>query len=249
MTEIVIPILTSFIAFLGFLFFILLWSNAGLKSTFDKFSKLRIDGKINNPKRFRPATYYKIVKRLIDFTCALFALVILSPIMLLISLLIRIGSKGPIFTLRKRIGINGKLYYSIKFRTIYDVTENELSSEFPMRLNPRIISLDRFLSITSLDYLPEFFNVLKGDMSIVGRSRILDYEKYAKFLSQDEIDALYSIKPGITSLWAISRNKFDYSFDNIYDFDMYYMTNLSLFFDLRIFLGTLIVIFGSTSQE
>lgn len=248
MFDNLILILTICIAIIGFIFLALLWSNAEMKSIFDKFSMLRIDGSIQGEKVFKPTKFYKVSKRIIDVTFAFFAIFVLSPILLSISILIKIESKGPIFFLQKRLGINGSHYFSYKFRTLY-YPEEEESSKFPMRFDKRITRIGRFLRVTSLDELPTFINVLFGDMSIVGRSRILDYEISSKTLSQEEKEALFCIKPGITSLWAISKNRFDYKFDNIYDYDMYYLRNMSFSFDMKIIFASIILTLGFTSLE
>ena len=243
-----IPILTIIVALVGLFFLIFLWSNAELKSTFDKFSALRVETRIQVAKRQELSMYYHISKRLFDFTFTLFAIVIFLPVLVPICILIKLDSKGPILYKQKRFGINGKHYWGYKFRTMY-VPEEEENSDFPKRSDPRITKIGKFLRLTALDELPAFINVLEGDMSLVGRSRILDYDTSAKNLSLEEKDALLSVKPGVISLWAISRNRVEFNFDNIYDYDMYYLTRMSFRFDLKILLGSIIVVLGSTSQH
>ena len=155
---------------------------------------------------------YIFYKTFFDKLFAIFVLIALLPFFILLSLAIKLTSKGPIFFLHKRIGMNNKTFKCIKFRTMYqgsvrnlaELLKNDISlkKEFDethkLKNDPRITPFGDFLRKTSIDELPQFINVLLGTMSVVGPRPIVEKEKirYGK-----DIDQLLSVKPGITGLW------------------------------------------------
>jgi len=189
------------------------------------------------------------MKRLLDFTLSLIALIILSPLFIIISLLIKITSPGPVFFKHKRLGLNGKLIEIYKFRTmvvnaqeILDklLSENpelkkEYEATFKLKNDPRITKIGKFLRKTSLDELPQLFNVLKGELSLVGPRPIVlkeinKYGEYGKYLLR--------VPPGITGLWQISgRNDVDY--EERVEMDMQYISNWNLWLDINILFKTI----------
>ena len=207
---------------------------------------------IKNFRKKRTINFYKLIKKLFDLLFALLFLILLSPLILIIFLLIKFSSRGPIFFLQKRIGINNKSFKCIKFRTMHpeanDILENLLSinakikKEFEethkIKNDPRITNIGNFLRKTSLDELPQLVNVLKGEMSIVGPRPIVSEEKikYGKNFMK-----VNSVKPGITGLWQISgRNNLSYK-KRIY-LDLIYTENINFLLDLRIIIRTVGVI-------
>ncbi len=189
----------------------------------------------------------RIAKRLMDTTIALVALVLLLPVELVVIVAILAESGRPIFFTQERVGKNGRHFSVYKFRTMVKDAEaklkeleahNELASSngrmFKMRSDPRITKVGACLRKLSLDELPQFVNVLKGDMSVVGPRPPLPRE-VAKY----EKDHLYRLRvlPGITGLWQVSgRNEL--SFDDMVGLDRYYVDNWSLLMDVRIILKT-----------
>ena len=207
---------------------------------------------IKNFRKKRTINFYKLIKKLFDLLFALLFLILLSPLILIIFLLIKFSSRGPIFFLQKRIGKNNKSFKCIKFRTMHpeadDILENLLSinkkikKEFEethkIKNDPRITNIGNFLRKTSLDELPQLVNVLKGEMSIVGPRPIVSEEKikYGKNFMK-----VNSVKPGITGLWQISgRNNLSYK-KRIY-LDLIYTENINFLLDLRIIIRTVGVI-------
>ena len=203
-------------------------------------------------KKKKTFKFYKLIKNLSDLLFSLLFLITFLPLFIIISLLIKLSSRGPIFFLQQRIGKNNIPFKCIKFRTMYpeakDILENllvkdlELKSEFEathkIKNDPRITTIGKLLRKTSLDELPQFINVLKGEMSIIGPRPIVKEEKkkYGKFFKK-----VSSIKPGITGLWQVSgRNNLTYRRRVILDLN--YVENYNLLMDLRILLRTFGVI-------
>ena len=207
---------------------------------------------IKNFNRSRSLNFYRSLKKNFDFLFSLLFLIFSLPLFLIISLLIKLSSRGPIFFLQERIGKNNIPYKCIKFRTMYpeakDIMENilmkdkNLKKEFEethkLKNDPRITSIGKLLRKTSLDELPQFINVLKGEMSIVGPRPIVKDEKkkYGKNLKK-----VLSIKPGITGLWQVSgRNNLTYKKRVMLDLN--YVRNYNLLMDIRILIRTFGVI-------
>ena len=197
-------------------------------------------------------SFYITMKSFFDIFFSLIILILFSPFFLIISLLIKFSSRGPIFFLQKRIGKNNKPFYCIKFRTMHpeaqDMLENimlnneKLRKEFQetqkLKNDPRITVIGNFLRKTSLDEVPQFLNVIRKEMSIVGPRPIVDEEKhkYGNVFSK-----VISVNPGITGLWQVSgRNNLTYK-KRIY-LDELYVNNINLLMDIRIIIRTFGVI-------
>lgn len=176
--------------------------------------------------------YRKYFKRPLDFILALFGLIILSPVMLVIAILVRINLGSPVIFKQQRPGLNEKIFTMYKFRTMTDERDeygNLLSDE--KRLTP----FGRFLRSTSLDELPELWNILKGDMSFVGPRPLL--VKYLPLYS-DEQRKRHEIRPGLTGLAQINgRNSI--SWEDKFKFDNLYVKNVTFLGDLTILICTL----------
>ena len=205
-----------------------------------------------NLNKKSPLKSYKLFKIIFDLLFSLLFLIFSIPLFIIISLLIKLSSRGPIFFLQERIGKNNIPFRCIKFRTMYpeakDILENllmkddKLKKEFDethkIKNDPRITTIGKLLRKTSLDELPQFINVLRGEMSIVGprpivKDEIIKYEEKFKKVS--------SIKPGITGLWQVSgRNNLTYKRRIM--LDLYYVENYNLLMDLRILIRTFGVI-------
>jgi len=196
--------------------------------------------------------FYVKVKTFFDILFALIFLVLSIPFFIIISLLIKLSSRGPIFYFQKRIGQNKKYFYCIKFRTMHpeaeDILENIISNnknlreEFQethkLKNDPRITNIGKFLRKTSLDEIPQFLNVLKREMSIVGPRPIVKEEVY-KY--GNSITKVLSLKPGITGLWQVSgRNNLSYK-RRVF-LDSLYVEEINPLIDIRIIIRTFGVI-------
>jgi exopolysaccharide biosynthesis polyprenyl glycosylphosphotransferase len=187
-----------------------------------------------------------LMKRVLDFCLALAALVVVSPILVLVAALIKITSPGPIFFTQKRIGQNKRKFTIYKFRSMAVDAENqmrqlehlnELSGPvFKIKRDPRITPVGKFLRQTSIDELPQLINVLKGDMSLVGPRpmSVRDYELF----SEDWHRRRFSVRPGITCLWQVNgRNSIP--FEKWMELDMQYIDKWSLWLDFKILAKTI----------
>ena len=187
-----------------------------------------------------------LVKVLMDLTGAFLLLLALLPILMMIALAIKLTSKGPIFFLQPRIGMNKRVFNVIKFRTMVCNAEalineiafmNDRQGEpvFKIKNDPRVTFIGRILRKYSLDELPQLFNVLKGDMSLVG-PRPLPIRDYKGF-NQDWQRRRFSVKPGITCTWQISGRD-NITFEKWMEMDMAYIDNWSVWLDCKILLKT-----------
>lgn len=191
-------------------------------------------------------------KRLFDIIFSLFVLVFLSPVYFLLVVLIAINSPGPVFYVQQRVGRNFKLFRCIKFRTMVNDADEvlekmiakspemrqEFEESYKIKQDPRITGIGKFLRLTSMDEFPQFWNVLKGDMSVVGPRPLVPEElhKYGH-----RINTVLTIKPGITGLWQVSgRNDIPYPKRVL--IDVYYATSHNWLLDLWIVIKTIGVI-------
>jgi exopolysaccharide biosynthesis polyprenyl glycosylphosphotransferase len=193
-------------------------------------------------------------KRVLDILFSALALAILSPVLLAIAIAVKLDSRGPVFYSSERIGKKGIVFRCSKFRTMVRDAEkrrgdvmhmNERDGVlFKISNDPRITKLGRFLRKYSLDELPQFINVLRGDMSIVGpRPPIASEVKEYKLNHLRRLD----VTPGITGLWQVQARQ-DPSFDHYISLDVAYIENWSLWLDLKIIARTIGVVFAGTGS-
>lgn len=192
------------------------------------------------------------MKRIVDFTFSALALILLGPILLAIAIAIKLDSNGPIFYTSERIGKKGRVFRCTKFRTMVQDAESRRAELmhlnerdgilFKISNDPRITRLGRFLRRYSLDELPQFFDVLRGDMSVVGPRPPMANEVQEYLLS--DLRRL-DVTPGITGLWQVNARR-DPSFDNYISLDVAYVNNWSLWLDLKIIIRTVAVVFAGT---
>lgn len=188
---------------------------------------------------------YRIVKRILSILCSVISIIVLSPLFIIISLVVKISSKGSVFFIHERIGFQGKKFKLIKFRTMVDNAEDmiaaftpeqkkEWEENFKLKDDPRITKIGKFLRKTSLDELPQLINILKGDMSFVGPRPIVEDE-----LSWygDNKEKLLSVKPGLTGWWAVNGRS-DVPYPERCDLELYYVDHFSFGLDLKIIVKT-----------
>lgn len=209
--------------------------------------------------KVRPMQSVKLwrMKRFSDIVLSLLALIVLSPILLVIAILIKLESKGPIFYISKRAGSGYKIFDFYKFRSMRSGAERELKdlshlnqySEiggdavfFKIKDDPRVTPFGQFLRNTSLDELPQLINVLKGDMSLVGNRPLPLYE--AERLTKDQIAWRFLAPAGITGLWQVTkRGQKDMSLDERIHLDMEYAMKNSFLMDMKIIFSTFPALF------
>jgi exopolysaccharide biosynthesis polyprenyl glycosylphosphotransferase len=211
-----------------------------------------------SPKRLRTDQIKMVIKRIFDITSAVILVILLAPVFIFIILAIFIENGNPIFFTQKRALVKGKNEFRfIKFRSMIKGAEskqsdmykfNEVSGGlFMMKEDPRITRIGRLIRKFSLDELPQLFNVIKGDMSLVG-PRPLSIADLSNISTKNKLDGYYKLranaKPGITGLWQISGRR-EISFKEMVLLDLYYIENQSLLFDIEILFATIpVVLFG-----
>jgi len=182
---------------------------------------------------------YALFKRVFDICFSAAALLVTSPIMALIALLIRLTSRGPIFFVQSRVGLNGLPFQMYKFRTMRVSDSSDGDIRWTTEADPRRTSLGAFLRKTSLDELPQFINVLKGDMSVVGPRPERPYF-VKQFLQQvGRYNQRHCLKVGITGWAQVNGWRGDTSITKRVEHDLYYLQNWSLILDLRIIVMTI----------
>ncbi len=201
----------------------------------------------------------RMVKRASDIVIASMALVLLLPVWMIIALLIKWDSRGPVFFKQERVGMDGRIFLVYKFRTMHANSDDHIHQEYQLKFiaghaeanlgnadrpayklsdDPRITRIGRWLRRTSLDEVPQLFNVLLGDMSVVGPRPPITYEVEAYELAHRR---RLDMKPGLTGLWQVSgRNRLP--FEEMVRLDLFYIENWSLLLDLKIILRTVLVI-------
>lgn len=187
-------------------------------------------------KEHKKGIYQRFVKRPMDFVLSLIAIVILSPIILIVAILVRTKLGSPIIFKQKRPGLNEKIFTLYKFRTMTD--ERDENGEL-LPDSVRLTKFGKFLRSTSLDELPELFNILRGDMSIVGpRPLAVQYLPYYNETEKHRHD----VRPGLTGLAQINgRNGLNW--DDRFRYDIEYIKNIVFFYDLKIILKTFLKVF------
>lgn len=187
-------------------------------------------------------------KRLFDLTCSIFLLLILSPLFVLIALAIKITSPGEVFFKQQRLGLNGKIFWMYKFRSMIPNAVNIGAGMFVEKDDPRITPVGKLLRKTSLDELPQLLNIIRGEMSLVG-------PRPAPLHHLDKYDARQrkrlAVKPGITG-WAQVRGRLALYWPERIELDLWYIENYSFWLDLRILAETVLVVFsrrGGTARE
>ena len=199
--------------------------------------------------------YYEFFKRSIDVICSIMGLIALSPIFLIVSILIRLESKGERIFKQKRVGLNGEEFEIYKFRSMVAnaeelkeklAEENEMSGPmFKMKDDPRITKVGKFIRKTSIDELPQLINVVKGEMSLVGPRPSLPKE-VAEF--EEWMNERLLVKPGLTCYWQVSgRNNID--FEDWMKLDIKYVRERNFWLDIKLILKTILVLFGDENAH
>lgn len=193
---------------------------------------------------------YKFFKRAIDVVCSLAGLLVLSPVLIIVSILIKLESDGPIIFSQDRIGYRGQKFKMYKFRSMVVNAEelkkklseqNEMSGPmFKMKNDPRVTKVGKFIRKTSIDELPQLINILKGEMSLVGPRPSLPKE--VKEFEPWMMERL-EVKPGLTCYWQVSgRNDID--FEDWMKLDIKYVRERSFWLDMKLIFKTFFVLFG-----
>ena len=196
---------------------------------------------------------YPVLKRVIDIVISGLAIVVLSPVLLLIAIAIKLDSKGPVLFKQKRVGKNKSHFMIYKFRSMYVDAPSDMPTHLLKDPTAMITKVGAFLRKTSLDELPQLFNIFKGEMAIVGPRPAL-WNQYDLIEERDKYGA-NNIRPGLTG-WAQINGRDELEIDEKSKLDGYYVKNMSFDLDIKCFLGTFLsvarsegVVEGGTGQK
>lgn len=205
---------------------------------------------LKNQKKRVERSAYTVSKRAFDILASAVAIILLSPVLLIISVIVYLGDPGPVIYGQIRIGKNGKPFKMWKFRSMYmnadkmidQLTPEQMQqyyTEFKIDNDPRITKVGNFLRKTSLDELPQLFNVLFNDMSLIGPRPLIESE--IQMYYSDYYDVLLSAKPGVTGYWqAYARNNATYQSGERQQMELYYVHNASAWLDIKILFKTVV---------
>jgi exopolysaccharide biosynthesis polyprenyl glycosylphosphotransferase len=195
-------------------------------------------------------SWERATKRTMDLVFSSIILLVAAPVMAVVAALVKLTSSGPVVFAQERVGQHGRLFTIYKFRSMFEDAEKRTGPVFASKGDPRITPLGAVLRKLRLDELPQLFNVLRGEMSLVGPRPERPYfvDQFRKQIP------LYSrrlrVKPGITG-WAQVKWKYDESFDDVVEktkYDLFYVENISLRMDLKILLNTIATVIGAKGQ-
>lgn len=192
--------------------------------------------------------YKHFFKRVIDIFISLVGLIILSIPMLIIAIAIKCDSKGPVIFKQERVGKKGKVFKIYKFRSMCVGAEQTGSGVYSGKGDARVTKVGKILRATSLDELPQFFNLLKGDMSLVGPRPPLTYHPWAWDKYTDEQKRMFDVRPGITG-WAQVNGRKDVEWNKRIKLNVWYVDHVSLWLDIKILFKTVAKVFSNADNE
>ena len=180
---------------------------------------------------------YKYIKRFFDILLSLIAIIVLSPIMLLTAIAVKIESEGPALFKQDRIGLNGKVFKIYKFRSMCQGAEHTGSGVYSGADDARVTKVGKFIRATSIDELPQLFNIIKGDMSFIGPRPPLTYHPWEFSEYTEEQLHMFDVRPGITG-WAQVNGRKDVEWHKRIELNCWYVDNMSLWLDIKILFMT-----------
>lgn len=192
--------------------------------------------------------FYRAVKRFLDVTASFLGLVLLSPLLLTVSILIKIDSRGPVIFRQKRIGRNGKVFDIYKFRSMCVGAEKTGSGVYSGKGDARVTRIGKILRATSIDELPQLLNILKGEMSFVGPRPPLTYHPWKYEEYTDFQKRMFEVRPGITG-WAQVNGRKDVEWHKRIELNVWYVDHMSLLLDIKIMFMTAFKVLTNADNE
>lgn len=192
--------------------------------------------------------FYRAVKRFLDVTASFLGLVLLSPLLLAVSILIKIDSRGPVIFRQKRIGRNGKVFDIYKFRSMCVGAEKTGSGVYSAKGDARVTRIGKILRATSIDELPQLLNILKGEMSFVGPRPPLTYHPWKYEEYTDFQKRMFEVRPGITG-WAQVNGRKDVEWHKRIELNVWYVDHMSLLLDIKIMFMTAFKVLTNADNE
>lgn len=191
---------------------------------------------------------YKIVKRVFDFVISLCALIVLSPVMLIVAVIIKATSPGPAIFVQQRVGKNGKVYDMYKFRSMCVGAEQQEGGVFCTKGDARVTPVGKILRATSIDELPQLVNIIKGEMALIGPRPVLTYyPKEWHEYTKEELKR-FDVLPGVTG-WAAVHGRKTNTVEARFAYDNYYVDNLSMWLDIKILFMTVKSVLTNEGNE
>lgn len=192
--------------------------------------------------------FYRAVKRFLDVTASFLGLVLLFPLLLTVSILIKIDSRGPVIFRQKRIGRNGKVFEIYKFRSMCVGAEKTGSGVSSGKGDARVTRIGKILRATSIDELPQLLNILKGEMSFVGPRPPLTYHPWKYEEYTDFQKRMFEVRPGITG-WAQVNGRKDVEWHKRIELNVWYVDHMSLLLDIKIMFMTAFKVLTNADNE
>lgn len=190
---------------------------------------------------------YSFVKRFLDILISILAMVLLSPVLLIIVIAVKIDSKGPVLFKQQRIGKKGKVFFIYKFRSMCVGAESTGSGVYSEKGDPRVTRVGRFLRATSLDELPQVFNIFSGQMSLIGPRPPLTYHPWPYEEYSEEQKRMFDVRPGITG-WAQINGRKAVEWNTRIELNVWYVEHISFLLDARIFFATFIKVLRNSDN-
>ncbi len=190
--------------------------------------------------------YKHFLKRFFDIIISFFSLLILFPLLVILSVLVGLTSKGPVFFKQERIGKNGKVFKMIKFRSM--VVGAESQGVYSDNNDKRITKIGKFLRKSSLDELPQLLNMLKGDMSLIGPRPPLTYHPWKFEEYTDEQKRMFEVRPGLTG-WAQVNGRKEVEWNKRIELNVWYVDNISFWLDFKILFLTFFKVIKNEGNE
>ena len=192
--------------------------------------------------------YKHFLKRLFDICISIIGLIVCAIPMLIVALAIKLESKGPVIFKQERVGKNGKVFKIYKFRSMCVGAEKTGSGVYSGKGDTRVTKVGKILRATSLDELPQFFNLLKGDMSLVGPRPPLTYHPWTWDKYTDEQKRMFEVRPGITG-WAQVNGRKEVEWNRRIQLNVWYVDHVSLWLDIKILFKTVAKVFSNADNE
>lgn len=191
---------------------------------------------------------YKYFKRFVDFTIALIAIIILAVPLLLVAIIIKLDSRGPVIFKQERLGKDGKVFKIWKFRSMCVGAEKQGSGVYSFKGDKRITRIGKIIRATSIDELPQLINILKGDMALIGPRPALTYHPWPYEQYTDHQKHMFDVLPGVTG-WAQVNGRKEVPWPQRIELNVWYAQNMSLILDLKIFFMTIFKVVTNANNE
>lgn len=185
---------------------------------------------------------YKFIKRFIDIQIVIVGLILIFPLLLLIALVIKLESKGPVIFKQDRLGLYGKVFKIYKFRSMIQGAEKQGTGVYSFQGDARITKVGKFIRATSIDELPQFINILKGDMSLIGPRPALTYHPWTLDKYTQKQLQMFEVRPGVTG-WAQVNGRKEVEWSRRIELNVEYVHKMSFLFDMKILFLTVFKVF------